>query len=708
MQRQDGRHLAAIMIADVVGYSRLMERDEASTHARLRALRAAILEPQFAAHGGILHHVAGDGFLVEFPSALAALRCGIDIQRAFAGEAEDVPAVDRIALRIGINVGDIIVDRGEIAGNGVNVAARLETLCQPGNICISAAVRDQIHDDLGVTFVDMGRQAVKNIQQPVQVYRVEPQPLPAGRLKHWIRSTRRKPGTRRLLIGAALVAVGGIAAIVAVPLYMGSTNRSVDLPPLSAEEAARRSAEMPRRPNSLAVLPLANFSKSSDEEFFADGITEALIADLAKIEAVHVISRTSVMRFKKRQDKSLPEIARELNVDTIVEGSVQRANGKVIITANLIRAATDEHLWANRFERNIAEVASLQTEVARAIAEHINIKFTAQDDARLTTKQIVNPAAYEAYLKGRFLAHKWQVAPALEQFQEAMRIQPDYAPAYASLAQTYMLAPGLLKLTNLQARAKALPAAERALELDPKAADAYLALASVHGPIDYDWATSEREMKYAIGLNPGLAGGYAQYGVFLGMIGRIDEGIALLKRARELEPLSSDINGALGRLYYYAQRYPEAVRRLGEALNADPEIWIARVYLAGTYVQQGKYAEARDQVEKLPKWFPELPGSLAYVDAASGRREKARSELSAILSDGKRPSVSSWTIAGVYAALGDNDQAFAWLDKAYEERFVILPSLSVSPVFQPLRKDPRFVALLTKMNLSPTERRPAS
>jgi tetratricopeptide (TPR) repeat protein len=395
-----------------------------------------------------------------------------------------------------------------------------------------------------------------------------------------------------------------------------------------------------------------------------------------------------------------------LNVDTIVEGSVQRVDGKVIVTAQLIRAANDEHIWGDRFERKTADILILQNEIARTIADHIRIKFTAQDEARLTTQQIVNPAAYEAYLKGAFLRHKWQLGPAVEQFQEAMRIQPDYAQAYGGLALTYMLAPGLVGLTNLQARAKAQAAAERALELDEKVADAHFALASIRGLIDYDWPAWEREIKYAIGLNPGLAEGYFQYGMLLGMIGRIDEGVVQLKRAREMDPLSADINGGLGRLYYYAQRYPEAVQRLTEALRADPDQWIGRVFLAGTYAQQGKYAEAQAEAAKLPDWFPEKRGSLAYLSALSGQREKALSELSALVVGGKGSPVSPWTIAGIYTALGDKDQAFVWLEKAYETRFIILPSLSVSPVFAPLRQDPRFAALLKKMNLDPATRRP--
>jgi len=690
-----GRRLAAIMIADVVGYSRMMERGEGATHERLQSMRAHILDPAFATHGGHVHRVSGDGFLVEFGSALAALRCALTVQRAVAVANEHAPKDSKIQLRIGINLGDIIVDQGEIAGNGVNVAARLETLCEPGRICISAAVRDQIHDDLGVDFEYIGKQSVKNIRQPVETFRVDPRSAPSSMPLRWLHKLRRAIGPRGLAASAlALVIAAGVLSVAFHPGLQPVKQRVVDALPFSLSP---RSAGQIR---SLAVLPLDDFSNDPGQEYFADGMTEALITDLAKIDALRVISRTTMMRYKNRRDKTLPEIARELGVDSIMEGSVQRANGKVVIRAQLIRATNDEHVWAEHFERNMADVLVLQDDVARAIAAQVRIKLSPQDDARLTTRQVVNPAAYEAYLKGQFLRHRWQINPSIEQFQEAMRIQSDYAQAYAGLALTYAYAASTT-MAPLEAKAKALPAAERALALDPKAADAHLALMAIYALMDYDWPAFEKEARYSIDINPGLAETYSQYGLFLAMIGRIDDGLAQLKRAREIDPISAQNNGALGRVYFYAERYPDAIERMNEALKSDSEQWLVRVYLAATYAQLGRFAEGEQEIAKLPDWFPDKKAMPVYMAAAAGKREEALALLPQLLAGGRGPPPSPFSMASIYTALGDKDQAFAWLERGYDSRFAVMPSLCVSPTFKSLRDDPRFDQLLRKMNLDP-------
>jgi class 3 adenylate cyclase/TolB-like protein len=708
-----GRRLAAIMIADVVGYSRMMESGEGATHERLQSLRTGILDPQFAAHGGHVHRVSGDGFVVEFGNALAALSCALAIQRAFTVANDGVPKDSKVSLRVGINLGDIIVDQGEIAGNGVNVAARLETLCPPGSICISAAVRDQIHDDLGVEFEYIGKQSVKNIRQPVEVFRVDPKSVATSALRRSLRAVRRKLGTRGL--AAAGIVLVGVIAVSLIALYPGLRpvrQRIVDASPIVISKV------MPGQIRSVAVLPFDDYSNDSAQEYFAEGMTEALTTDLAKIGALRVISRTTMMRYKNRRDKSLPEIARELDVDSVMEGSVQRANGKVMIRAQLIRASNDEHIWADHFERDMSDVLVLQDDIARAVATQVRVTLTPQDDARLSSRQVVNPAAYEAYLKGVFQRNRWQITAAIEQFQEAMRLQPDYAQAYAGLALTYMQAASVTMLP-LEARAKAVPAAERALALDPKVIDAHLAMMAIYALMDYDWPAFEKEAQYTIGLNPGLAHTYGQYGLFLGMIGRFDDSFAQLKRAREIDPISAPLNGILGRVYFYAGQYPESIDRLNEALKTDSEQWFARIYLAGAYAQSGRLAEAEKEVDKIPDWFPDKKAMPVWLAAVTGKPDEARAMLPKLLANSDEPPKeavgllpriiagfkgsppSPFSIASIYVALGDKDKAFEWLERGYETRFIVMPSLRVTPTFKALHGDPRFDALLQKMNLEP-------
>jgi serine/threonine-protein kinase len=461
------------------------------------------------------------------------------------------------------------------------------------------------------------------------------------------------------------------------------------------------------RIESLAVLPLENLMGDPAQEYFVDGMTEALIADLAQIEALRVISRTSVMQYKGVK-KPLPQIARELNVDAVIEGSVLRSGDRVRITAQLIQAVTDKHLWAQSYERDLRDVLALQSEVAGAIANEIKIKLTPQEQARLASARPVNPDAHEAYLKGRYywnLRTEEGLKKGIEYFQQAIEKDPGYALAYAGLANTYdvLVTWGVMAPKEGYPREKA--AAFKALEMDETLAEAHASLGSARACYDWDWVGAEKEYKRAIELDPGYATGHEWYAEYLSAMGRHNEAIAEAKRAQELDPLSLIINAVEGGLvFFYARRYDEAIAQCRRTLELNAGFYPAHLFLGRAYEAEKLYAEAISEYQKaiaLEQGNPLLAAELARGYAAAGKRTEAVNIISRLEELSKRRYVSSYVTAQIYTALGDTNQAFAWLEKAYEERPYELVYLNVDLRFDRLRSDLRFQDLLRRMNFPP-------
>jgi TolB-like protein/DNA-binding winged helix-turn-helix (wHTH) protein/Flp pilus assembly protein TadD len=455
---------------------------------------------------------------------------------------------------------------------------------------------------------------------------------------------------------------------------------------------------------SLAVLPLENLSGDASQNYFADGMTDELITDLAQISALRVISRTSVMAYKGAR-KPLPQIARELNVDAVVEGTVLRSGDQVRITAQLIEASTDKHLWSQSYEGELRDTLALQNRVASAIADQIRINLTPQEQAALKNVKIVNPEAYESYLKGRYFWNKRTadgLKVALAYFKQAIEEDSKYAQAYSGLADTYALLGDwqYAVMTPKEAFPKAKAAAIKALELDSTLGEAHNSLAFVLDGFDWDLDAGGNEFRRAIELNPGYATAHHWYAWHLSLLGRFDEAIVEMRKAENLDPLSLIINADLAELLGLAHSYDESIRQSLKTIEMDPNFALAHNQLAQAYLQKHMYDEAVAELLKAVQLSGDSPtciANLARAYVASGKPSVAVKLLSN-LKKGSNPGHSNAAeIAMIYTSLGDTDQAMTWLEKGFEERFN--PGVLLRPGFDPLRSDPRFQNLLRRIGL---------
>jgi TolB-like protein/Flp pilus assembly protein TadD len=452
------------------------------------------------------------------------------------------------------------------------------------------------------------------------------------------------------------------------------------------------------------VLPLDNLSGEASQDYFADGMTDELITDLAQISALRVISRTSAMVYKGAR-KPLPQIARELNVDAVVEGTVLRSGDQVRITAQLIQASDDKHLWAESYEGNVRDTLALQNKVAAAIAEKIRINLNPHEQAALKNAKVVNPEAYESYLKGRYFWNKRTangLKVALAYFNQAIEEDPKYAQAYSGLADTYALLGDwqYAVMTPKEALPKAKAAAMKALELDDSLSEAHNSLAFCLEGFDWDFEAAGKEFRRAIELNPGYATAHHWYAWHLSLVGRNSEAVAEMRKAENLDPLSLIINADLAELLLIAHLSDESIQQSNKTIEMDPNFALAHNQLAQAYLEKHMFGEAIAEIQKaiqLSGGSPTCTTNLARAYAASGKTAAAVG----LLNDLKKGSASgdphTAEIAMIYAALGNKDQAMTWLEKSYEERFN--PGVLLRPGFDPLRSDPRFQDLVRRIGL---------
>jgi TolB-like protein/tetratricopeptide (TPR) repeat protein len=511
-------------------------------------------------------------------------------------------------------------------------------------------------------------------------------PIPAGAGKE---ATAQRSHTRRgLLYGAA-----AIAALVLLMLGLRWSERKPRAPAIAVPGAIQ----------SLAVLPLENLSGDPAQDYFADGMTDALITELSQIRKLRVISRTSVMQYKRTQ-KTIGEISRDLNVDAVVEGSVVRDKGRVKISAKLIQTAVEQTLWADSYERDFTDVLALQSDVATAIARGIQVELSGPEASRLASRRAIVPEAYEAYLKGRFEAEKRTpegMASSVQHFQDAISKDPTFAAAYAELANS------LLFLSNYQIRppAEVIPqakaAAEKALQLDERLAEAHASLATVRF-YHLEWGGVESEFLRAIALNPGYAPALHWYALFLAAQGRKEESITEIKLAREIDPRSLIINANVGWCYYLAGDADRAIEEEKTTLRLDPSFVVAHGYLGQAYVEKGMYDQAIQELREAVSLTPgdaTRKAELANAYARAGKNAQAQEILQEFLRRPKEQYISPYDWAMLHAGMRKKQEVLAWLEKAYDERNGRLVNVAVHPQFAFLRGDPAFENLLARMNV---------
>ena len=618
MKQPVERRLAAILAADVTGYSRLMGADEEGTLERLKAHRRELVDPKIREHRGRIVKTTGDGMLVEFPSVVDAVRCAVEIQRAMTDRNVETPEDKRITFRTGINLGDVIIDHEDIYGDGVNIAARLEALAEPGGICISRVVRDQIRDKLPYPFEDMGEQSVKNIARPVRVFAmgaaaVASTPLVAAQAQPGPARHRMLPG--RAVIAASLVTgIGiGVAAWWAWP-NADSSPVSVQVPTSPQSPPAVASTEAKAAPRlSIVVLPFASLSNDPEQEYFADGITDDLTTDLSHISDSFVIARTTAFTYKGKP-VDVKQIGRELGVRYVLEGSVRRAGDQVQVNVQLIDAETGAHIWADRFDTNRANLAKAQDNIVGRLARTLRLEIVEAAARRIERGRPANPDAGDYVMRG--WAWYWRpvtlttLQEAQGAFERALEIEPQSIEAKIGLATALSegVANGLSRSRERdQARSEKLLI--EVFEYGTNNSRAYFAQGRLRR-LQNRLTESRIELEKAIALDRNDAGSILQLGITLLFLGQPEAALPQLERALQLNPGAS---GSVFYFYYWLGQCQlllghadEAIDLLKKSRAANPRMWWIHLMLAAALGFKGDVDEASAVLAESLKLKPEI------------------------------------------------------------------------------------------------------
>ena len=637
---QSERRLAAIMYTDMVGYTALGQRNESLSLALVDEQRK-LLRPIFNRHSGKEIKTMGDAFLVEFPSALDAVRCAYDIQRATREFNITLPSEKRVHLRVGVHLGDVVESHGDISGDAVNVASRIEPLAEDGGVCITQQVYDHVQNKFELPLESLGSKSLKNVSAPLEVYRM--------------------------------------------------------VMPWSEEKAVPPTQLDKKR---IAVLPFANISPDPADEYLADGMTEELISTISGMSELRVISRTSVMRYKGT-NKSIDEIGRELKVGAVLEGSVRKAENTVRITAQLIDVDSDNHLWSQSYDRELRGIFAIQSDIASKIAQALKVKLVTVEQAG---RRAENIEAYTLYLKGRSLWNKRDkegVLGSLKLFKEAIKIDPDYARAYAGLADAYSIAAGNSFIDMADGLAKSKEAATKALELDDTLAEAHASLGlNLYDDLRYEEA--QREFRRAIELNPSYATAHHWYRLCLVEMGKTKEATEEIEKAHELDPLSPIITVNVGLMNEVAGRWDEAIAIYDKLIKNEPTFANSYAFRAQCFAFKGMKERAYADLEAWHRLTRDEDGhkvNLALLCGWFGEREEALRLIEELIQKAGKSSVLEADIAECYAILGDRDEFFKWIDKAISARRIEVAGLRYFPFFDKVKEDPRFPEIFKKLGL---------
>jgi adenylate cyclase len=595
------RKLAAIVSTDVKGYSRLMEANEVETVRTLKACREVMTE-KILEHQGRVVDAPGDNLLSEFNSVTNAVVCAVEIQKILKDRNKKLPEDRKMEFRIGINLGDVIKDGDRIYGDGINIAARIEGLAEGGGICISGSAYDQVKNKLPIGFEFLGKKTVKNIAEPIPVFRVLQEADAAGSLRY--KEKKDDPRHRRrvrmvLVIIAVLLIAGGIISRVKGPHPEH---------PHGIIKKKLMSLRWPDKP-SIAVLPFMNMSGDPEQEYFSDGLTEDLITDLSKISGLFVIARNSVFSYKGKNVK-VDKISRELGVRYVLEGSVRKVEDRVRINAQLIDAKTGGHVWAERYDRDLKDIFTLQDEVRGKIVTALAVELTQDDQERMDSKGTRNLEAYDCYLRGlEYYANKMRegLNQAREMFQKAIELDPNYAKAYAALGHAYLTDWIFTSKGDRGMLDLAYANAQKAITINQSESSGHSVLGNVYlWNKQHDKAIAASEK--AVALDPNNAMWIAGLGEQLVWAGSIDEGITYLKKALRLDPhYPAWYLFNLGHAYYLSGQYEDAVDTLKRALTRDPNFWPSHAYLAVSYKALGIQDQAVAEAKKLVNNKQTLP-----------------------------------------------------------------------------------------------------
>jgi adenylate cyclase len=596
------RRLAAILAADIVGFSRLMGRDEEGTHARLKALRAELVDPAIAQFGGRIFKTTGDGLLAEFASVVDAVKCAARVQVEIAGREAPVEEARRIVLRIGINLGDVIIDGDDIYGDGVNIAARLESLCAPGAIALSASAYEQVRDKFDYRFIDWGDHSVKNIARPVHVYGVDlsAQGIAASGVAPGKRAPARRAGGRWIAAAAvAMLALAGLALVV-----------SPDAAKKAWSIVSRPGADASQDPRpAIAVLPFANQSGDATRDYFSDGITEDIIGSLGRFSGVRVISRNSVQAYKGREAKP-EDIRRDLGVRYIVQGSVRQADDRLRVGVELGDAARGTQLWSERYEGSGREVFEIQDRIVKNIVGALAVKVTRLEQQRAVAKPAESLEAYDLVLRARSLMNsgvRTANREARDTLAQALKLAPGFAEAYVALAEAESLRSQLgWRDDPEEGMRRAEDLAQRALRIDDPGSNARAhALLGRANAFFARFPEALAEADRAIELNASDSVAYALRSEVLLYLGRLDDSITAGETARRFDPrMGSDAGFVLSMAYYSAGRLRESVATADSFIARYPENAFLHAIRAAALAQEGRLAEARQAADQVHRFSP--------------------------------------------------------------------------------------------------------
>ncbi|HXW67896.1 MAG TPA: adenylate/guanylate cyclase domain-containing protein [Thermoplasmata archaeon] len=638
------RRLAAIMFTDMVGYSALAQANEATALAVLDR-HNRLLRPIFATFAGREVKTVGDAFLVEFDSALEATRCAVAIQGALAEYNASATEDWRIRIRIGIHVGEVVPTHGDVLGDAVNIASRIQPLAEPGGICLSQQVYDQVENKLDVAFEKLPPARLKNIRLPLSVWRILP---------------------------------GGDRGAGAAAPADGDTRH-------------------------LAVLPLANISPDPGDGYFADGLTEELISVLSQVRGLSVIARTSVTPYKNAP-KSIAEVGRELGVDTVLEGSVRKAGTRIRITLQLIDVASQRHIWASSYNREVDDVFAVQADIAGRTAEALRLQLAPSERPSAARRGTQNPAAYDLYLRGLVASserHKHSYEEAVRFFERATELDPTFAEAYAAWAQLYVTVAGdVVAMRKVIPRAREL--VDRALALDPNSSDAHAALANLIFQSDHDWSRAEAEFQTAIALNPSNVAAYRFYALLNMALARWDLAKENFRQVVRLDP-SGGAATSLAWAEFESGNGDEAIRLLRDERTDPADAAGHHNFLGLIYLATGHRAEAVAEADSpMPGATEEQRFDRALLNALIGRPKDARDILAEVARREWKSYMSRTYLAMLLSVLGEAPTALDLLEADYVDGERVFWLWYRGLFFDPIRRDPRFVALLRRYGL-PTD-----